>query len=360
MFTHIKNEMLSDGYVVVDEQYLNNRMGISSICPEGHYCNITWSNWKSGCRCKTCSVIKRRYDISVIKESFEVEGYTLTTTVYKNAHSKLDYICPEGHEHSISWSNWKNNDQRCPSCYDTRRSRDRMLGIDVVRFSFELEGYELLTSDYEGSNTPLHFKCPSGHEHSIKWNNWQQGQRCGVCSGRYVTLDDVKQSFGLENYVVLSDTYINNRNKIKYQCPDGHIHKISWREWTMGNRCAICSSMMTTSKLEEEVKSFVNELGVDYIENDRTMVVNTDTGNNLELDIWIPDKMKAIEVNGDYWHSTKVARRKDFIKSRECKKKGIDLLIIKECNWCSDKELEMGRIREHILETNQAFNAFFG
>jgi hypothetical protein len=118
----------------------------------------------------------------------------------------------------------------------------------------------------------------------------------------------------------------------------------------MGNRCAICASMMTTSKLEEEVKSYIREeLNINFVENDRTMIMNTDTGHNLELDIWIPEQMRAIEVNGDYWHSTKSARRRDFIKSNECRKKGVNLLIIKEHQWYSNKEQEKKRI-----------NAFFG
>ena len=57
----------------------------------------------------------KKKTIEEIKQAFEKEGYILLSTEYINAHNKLDYICPKGHRHSITWSKF-NTGRRCPKC----------------------------------------------------------------------------------------------------------------------------------------------------------------------------------------------------------------------------------------------------
>ena len=54
------------------------------------------------------------------------------------------------------------------------------------------------------------------------------------------------------------------------------------------------------SKAEIEIQEFVKTITDNVICNDRTQLVNPLTGCNLELDVYIPDKKKAIEYNGTY------------------------------------------------------------
>ena len=51
--------------------------------------------------------MSKRLTYEFVKSQFETEDYIPKFTDYINAHTKLDYICPNGHEHSISWSNWQ-------------------------------------------------------------------------------------------------------------------------------------------------------------------------------------------------------------------------------------------------------------
>ena len=66
-----------------------------------------------------------------VKSSFEKFGYTLLSKRYKNAHIKLDYICPAGHKHSTKWNHWQRG-RRCPTCAGVSK-----LTIKYVRKSFE-------------------------------------------------------------------------------------------------------------------------------------------------------------------------------------------------------------------------------
>ena len=56
---------------------------------------------------------KKKLTYTFVKNRFEEANYSLLSTEYINCSTKLKYVCPEGHKHSISWDNWKKG-HRCP------------------------------------------------------------------------------------------------------------------------------------------------------------------------------------------------------------------------------------------------------
>lgn len=178
----------------------------------------------------------KKLTIEFVKESFEKEGYTLLDTIYKNSRTKLNYICPMGHEHSIVGSSWYRG-HRCPYCAGLKK-----LTIEFVKESFEKEGYTLLNTVYINSKTKLNYICAHEHKHSISWNEWTHGNRCPYCAGvvKY-TIEFVKTSFEKEDYTLLSKEYIGAFSKLDYICPQGHQHNIRWHDWQHGHRCQSCA-----------------------------------------------------------------------------------------------------------------------
>lgn len=76
---------------------------------------------------------------------------------------------------------------------------------------------------------------------------------------------------------------------------------------------------------ETIVRGILDEIGISYQTNVRDVI------NPHELDIYIPSKNMAIEINGVFWHSDKFkARRYHINKFTECNKRGIQLLTIWE------------------------------
>lgn len=119
---------------------------------------------------------------------------------------------------------------------------NKKLTIEFIKEAFEKEGYTLLSKEYINCNTKLNYMCSKGHEHSIRWSNWQQGQRCSICSNKIKpTLIDIKEKFKKEGYILLSKFYKNNKTKLEYLCPKGHNHSIRWHDWKKGYRCGKCS-----------------------------------------------------------------------------------------------------------------------
>ncbi len=280
--------------------------------------------------------MNKKYTLEFVKQSFESEGYILLSTEYKGAHSYLNFICPNKHEHKIMFANWQRG-QRCGKCLN-----NYPIKYEFVKIAFENEGYQLLSTEYKNAHQYLEFICPKGHKHKIKWGEWKHGRRCGLCFGTHKpSYDFVKQSFKKEGYQLLSTEYINNRQYLNYICPIQHKHKIIWNAWIKGVRCPKCS-MNGISKPEKEILDFVksNYNGI-IKENDRTLIENPKTGYYLELDIWLPEIRKAIEYNGEFYHRGKNVKFRDNYKQKWCKENGIELLIIDDKKWRKNKDFNM-------------------
>ena len=124
---------------------------------------------------------KQRNSIDDIKKQFIKDGFTLLTTKYKNRTQKLRYICPNGHQDTITYSSW-NRGSRCNECAYILGADKKRFSYEFVKESFEREGYTLLTKTYNNKFGMLKFKCPKGHIHSMVYQNWMAGHRCGKCS----------------------------------------------------------------------------------------------------------------------------------------------------------------------------------
>jgi hypothetical protein len=112
-------------------------------------------------------------------------------------------------------------------------------------------------------------------------------------------------------------------------------------------RCPFCNNN-GVSKWEKIVKSFFDELNIDYIGNDKTQLINPKTGCSLEIDIWFPKLNKAIECNGLYWHSKLDRKECDKVKQQLCKDQGIDLLVITDKEWNDDTDKCKNKIQEFL------------
>lgn len=176
-----------------------------------------------------------------VKDSFEKDNYVLLSKEYKGNKIKLDYRCPNNHEHSIAFDNWQAG-KRCPHCVGNAKP-----SLESIKESFKSKGYQLLSTEYKNSRTKLNYICPKGHKHSIGWDSWRCGHGCTFCANMPVmNIEVVKERFTMEGYVLLSEGYVNEYSKLSYICPNGHQHSTRWNNWQQGNRCPTCDDIEKT------------------------------------------------------------------------------------------------------------------
>jgi hypothetical protein len=110
-------------WIILDNVYRTNHKKLKCQCVKcGYEHKVSWSNIRANKGCPKCN--NSVLEIEFIRAEFAKEGYILLTRVYKNAKQKLDYICPRGHKHSVTWSNWNSKRKcRCPFCNDSQVSK---------------------------------------------------------------------------------------------------------------------------------------------------------------------------------------------------------------------------------------------
>jgi len=176
---YVKNRFIEVGCRLLSTEYKDASQKLEYICSNGHRHFITWHDWSAGHGCPYCAG-NAKLTIEFIRYEFEKENWVLESTEYVNRKQKLDCVCPNGHEYSITWNNWRKG-HGCSHCYNERRGDSNRFDLDFIKSEFEGESYELLTREYKDTYQKLEYICPNRHRHSITWNNWQQGGRCPTC-----------------------------------------------------------------------------------------------------------------------------------------------------------------------------------
>ncbi len=110
----IKVEFKKEGYALLTKEYINSFQKLDYICKNKHKHNVKWNDWQQGVRCPYCSKFAP-LDVVFVKSEFKKENYTLLTKEYKNASQRLEYICVNGHRHTIKWNDWQQG-HRCLIC----------------------------------------------------------------------------------------------------------------------------------------------------------------------------------------------------------------------------------------------------
>jgi len=127
-----------------------------------------------------------------------------------------------------------------------------------------VQGYKLLSKEYNGNKAKLEIKCKNDHIYLMNFNSFQQGCRCPICKGQKSRLEKsnsqeyVKSVIESEGYKLLNK-YENNKQKLKLICPDGHIYFTRFDSFLSGKRCFEC--LGSKKYTYEEVKNYIENEG---------------------------------------------------------------------------------------------------
>ena len=135
---------------------------------------------------------KNAYNELQIKEIVENRGYILLgiRKEKREYNSKrrfrnitiINLKCKCGNEFEISLNNFKNHNQGCPECARKRTNDSRRLAYEYVKKEIEKEGYELLSNNYINNREKLIIQCNNGHKYEARYNDFQSGYRCPYCN----------------------------------------------------------------------------------------------------------------------------------------------------------------------------------
>jgi hypothetical protein len=291
-YEYIKKCFESRGYVLLSTEYKNSKVKLEYRCPEGHIGNMTYSNFKKGQGCYTCSVNSKKKSFEDVKHCFEACGYILLSTKYVNSVTKLKFVCPKGHVGLVTYNGFQQG-CRCQRCaIDARRK----VSFEDIRKAFSGRGYALLSTEYKNVLTKLTYSCPAGHIGNMSYYNFQKGHGCPYCAGNStLEFEYVKNYFKGQGYELLSTKYEGSHSKLMYKCPLGHICSVTYTNFQQGKMCPICSSG-PVSKISQY---WLDSLNIQTLEREHSFHINK---RLYKVDAYDLGTNIIYEFLGNYWH----------------------------------------------------------
>lgn len=195
MLEKVREVLAQEGYTLHATEYVNNRTKMEITCPQGHKWYANWDSIHANKRCKQCheeGIQKARLNKKrkpkgwaehreqmyiKFKNSLEAEGYQILTDRYINNRIRVPVKCSRGHDWTISWCGWSNG-ERCRHCW----IEDSRLSTAQVAERLASKGCELL-GEYKGCDIPFKYRCECGHISYIRLHDWNKGHRCTRCGG---------------------------------------------------------------------------------------------------------------------------------------------------------------------------------
>ncbi len=143
------------------------------------------------------------------------------------------------------------------------------------------------------------------------------------------------------------EDYINTNTIYTWQCVICNTEFSSNLRNGVIPRCPTCYPIkLSSSKIEEELSEFCKNLNVGKIIRNTKDIITP-----YELDIYIPDKKFAIEMDGLYWHS-EVGGKKDknyhITKTDMCMDEDIQLIQIYEDEWFNKPDIIKSIIKSKL------------
>lgn len=277
----------------------------------------------------------------------------------KNKKIELLSVVP-GSAKSVYWKcsmcgySWKTSIRQrtqrktgCPACAKIKRAaarketllkRSGSVADSSIAGQWNYEKNSGLTPEQftPASNQSVWWKCPEcGHEWKAKISNRVVlGRGCPCCANKTVVpgkndLATVRPELAKEWHPTANGALtpqqitVGSGKKVWWRCPHGHEYQATVLHRGHGTNCPICNSGRQTSFAEQALFYYIRQIYPDAISRCRDILPG-----RMELDLYIPSIRLAIEYDGSYWHRNK--EKIEIEKYRQCTKKGIKLIRVKE------------------------------
>ena len=263
-----------------------------------------------------------KYDMIFLDEEYKGTKYSHKVLCKKNNHINF-----------IRLDNFKRK-HKCPQC-----TRHNPYTEKEVKEYIESFGYKML-NHYKGIHDELLLQCPNNHIYKTSFNSFKSNNcRCGKCknietaSKRKYSIEYIREYMKSFGYTLLTDKYINNKQRLEIMCGKGHIFQMSFSKFKNSNhRCPLCKMTNGEQEIEEILKDFNILYNYQYPFDD------CKNKECLPFDFYLPQYNCCIEYDGEYHYHYNYfgntlldlmnRKYKDNIKTNYCQQNNIKLIRI--------------------------------
>ncbi|MFA6273455.1 MAG: hypothetical protein WC673_03135 [Candidatus Paceibacterota bacterium] len=186
----------------------------------------------------------------------------------------------------------------CPVCADNQK-----LGIEKMNQIAEERGGKCLSDKYVSNKVRLKWQCEKGHIWQATPSKILQGRWCHKCGGsQRLNIDDMHSIANKKGGKCLSEKYVNVITKLKWQCSERHIWETAPLHVLEGTWCPICSIGIS----ERICREFFERIFLQKFPKKKPLWLRNKRGNLMELDGYCEKLKLAFEYHGEYHYSKKI------------------------------------------------------
>ena len=202
------------------------------------------SAWKSN---RTERILKEIQSIATSR------GGKCLSKKYFNTRTKLQLVCEKGHRWESTTGNIRKG-KWCSECAGLKK-----LTIEQMQAIAKSRGGKCLSKKYVDGKTKLLWECSDGH----RWNAQPRhikntGSWCPECAlGKKYTIGEMKSIAKSLGGKCLSKKCVNGRDRLQWECKEGHRWESTASNVRMGKWCAKCAGVkkLTIEEMQEVAKS---------------------------------------------------------------------------------------------------------
>ena len=195
-----------------------------------------------------------------------------------------------------------------------------------------------------GSHYRASWQCSAGHRWQAEVRLRVRGQRgCIECNSLGATNPKLAREWDDSRSVHTVSPH--SKYRAQWKCENGHVWASQVDNRSRGSGCPVCNASNFVSQQEREIADYIRSVYPGPLETTVRRLSDI-----VELDIYLPDKGIAIEVNGVYSHSEANGRKREYHsrKQKACQTHGIRLIQVWQDDW-ADRRPIVERMLAHKL-----------
>ncbi len=347
---YCRNIAINKNGICLSDVYIDTKHIMKWQCNK---CNYIWEtnfyNIKNISWCAKCSKNAKLSLDDCIKFVDTKNGKCLSV-IYKNANEIMKWQCKNGHIWEAAFSSIRGGSW-CHKC--STLSKRKYSLQDCISIAIKNNG-RCLSGQYINKREYMTWECGNRHIWKAPLSALNNGRWCRLCvnDDKRLNINECIELAILNGGRCLSNTYTNNKEKLLWECKNGHTWQARYDSIKIKKYwCPLCSN--TISRPQKEIYKYLQDIYPKL-----TIILNDmQTIKPKHLDIYIPELKLAIEYDGEYWHYSEwaikdrssIQRMRD--KDKKCIELGIKLIRVRENDWMNNKGLEL-QIMIDIIDRN--------
>jgi len=266
------------------------------------------------------------------KEVIESKGGKIISEKFINSKTPIEFYCDNNHKNKHKAHNIIKKGYWCKTCYF---SNIKTKSFNKYKKLIEDYGGKCITTfdNYKGAAHKIEWQCVKGHNQKTNPPGFIESKNhCKICFKKVkLTLEQLQEIAKKRGGKCLSDKYVNNTIKLLWECVNGH----QWtaRSFDVKNKKSWCPTCKVHIK-EQICRKIFEKMFNKKFPNTRPKWLKGSKGYPLELDGYNKALKLSWEYNGQQHYMSihgsdyKAQQKRDKLKVKICKKKGINLIVI--------------------------------